>query len=246
MSEEKTFAWPDGKRCAINLSFDDARLTQVENGFAILDRHNIKATFYVSFGALSKYPEEWKQALANGHEIGNHTVNHPCSCNFPWAKEFALEDYTLEMMEEEILGANEKLEELLGITPKTFAYPCGMTYVGRGINRRSYVPLVAKHFIAGRAYLSEPVNDPAYLDAAVLCGTGVDSMSIDELNELVDTSLKTGSWLNMVAHDVPSGNGIGLSCENLDLLCKRLTEESDIWVDTIENITDYVISQRNG
>ena len=64
---------------------------------------------------------EWKQALENGHEIGNHTFNHPCSGNFSFSRNRALEDYTLERMKNEIIEANAAIEQALGITPKTFA-----------------------------------------------------------------------------------------------------------------------------
>src|SRR3954451_21131658 len=94
-----TFQWPDNKRAAISLSFDDARLSQPDKGFALLHSFGVKATFYVSFGSLEKRLDQWKPAIDMGHEIGNHSVTHPCSGNFPWARPNALEDYTLERME---------------------------------------------------------------------------------------------------------------------------------------------------
>ncbi len=45
---ETRFQWPDGKRVALSLSFDDGRASQVEGGAALLDRHGVKATFYVT------------------------------------------------------------------------------------------------------------------------------------------------------------------------------------------------------
>jgi hypothetical protein len=50
------------------------------------------------------------------------------------------------MERDELLAANETLEELLGVRPRTFAYPCGQRFVGAGENTRSYVPVVARHF----------------------------------------------------------------------------------------------------
>ena len=35
--------------------------------------------------------EGWKKAVADGHEIGNYTLLHPCSANFRWHRK-ALED----------------------------------------------------------------------------------------------------------------------------------------------------------
>lgn len=48
-------------------------------------------------------------------------------------------------MEDEILRANTYIETKLGVTPRTFAYPCGQTTIGRRENAQSYVPVIAKH-----------------------------------------------------------------------------------------------------
>ena len=45
---QPAFKWPPGKRAAISLSFDDARLSQIDNGIALLEKYGIKATFFVS------------------------------------------------------------------------------------------------------------------------------------------------------------------------------------------------------
>jgi peptidoglycan/xylan/chitin deacetylase (PgdA/CDA1 family) len=43
----KSFSWPEGKRAAVSLSFDDARLSQIDTGLALFRRLGVKATFYV-------------------------------------------------------------------------------------------------------------------------------------------------------------------------------------------------------
>src|SRR5689334_4883037 len=103
---QRRFQWPDGKRAAVSLSFDDARLSQIDRGMEILDRHQVKATFYVSCGAVEQRLQGWKKAVAQGHEIGNHTLTHPCSGNFAFSRHNALEQYSLQRIEADILGAN--------------------------------------------------------------------------------------------------------------------------------------------
>ena len=39
--------WPEGKKTALSLTFDDARLSQVDQGLPLLDAYGVKATFYV-------------------------------------------------------------------------------------------------------------------------------------------------------------------------------------------------------
>jgi peptidoglycan/xylan/chitin deacetylase (PgdA/CDA1 family) len=137
------FAWPKGKRAALSLTFDDARPSQVDAGLPLLNGHGVKATFYVQPEGLGKRLDGWKAAVASGHEIGNHTISHPCTGNYAFSRENGLEDYTLDRIEAEMTGANELIRRDLGISPTSFAYPCGQTFVGRGLDVRSYVPIVA-------------------------------------------------------------------------------------------------------
>ena len=90
--------------------------------------------------------EGWKEIVKDGHEIGNHTLYHPCTGNFPWAREKALENYSLASMRSELISANEQIHEMLGVVPRSFAYSCGQTFVGRGANTQSYVPLIDELF----------------------------------------------------------------------------------------------------
>jgi beta-glucosidase len=240
------FHWPDGKRAAISLSFDDARPSQVDNGIPILDRYGVKATFYASPSRLGERLEGWKKAAANGHEIANHSMNHPCSGNFAWSRDHALEDYTLEMMRQELTGANKAIQELVGIVPQTFAYPCGETWVGRGGNLKSYVPLVAELFHAGRGWMNESPNDPAYCDLAQLMGVPSDNLDFDKLKPTIEQTKSQGLWLVLAGHDI--GTAIERQTTRttaLEALCKYAQDPANgIWIDTVDAVATYIDKQR--
>ena len=78
----------------------------------------------------------WKKAVASGHEIGNHSLHHPCSGNFVWSRKHALENYTLDSMQAEKTKANDLIQKLLGVRPNVFAYTCGQKFAGRGIDTK--------------------------------------------------------------------------------------------------------------
>jgi peptidoglycan/xylan/chitin deacetylase (PgdA/CDA1 family) len=199
-------AWPGGARAALSLSFDDGRTSQVDVGLPLLDSLGAKVTFYLVPSAVEPRLDGWKRAAAAGHEIANHTLTHPCSGNFPWARAKALEDYTLERMRGELVDANRRLQELLGVAPETFAYPCGQTFVGRGTQAKSYVPLVAELFVAGRGWLAESPNDPAYCDLAQLMGMEMDGKEFEQILPLLDQARETGGWLVLGGHEIgPEG-----------------------------------------
>jgi len=228
------FSWPNGAKAAVSISFDDARASQVDRGLEVLDFYGFKATFFVQPGNMKGKLEEWRKATAEGHEMGNHTVSHPCSANFPWARENALEDWTLERMEAELLEANRLVKEALGVVPRTFGYPCGQTFVGRGAGVRSYVPLVAKHFLAGRAFLSEYLNDPAVCDPAQLGAAALDGLSSGDAITMVDEAKRTGAWVIFCGHDVGDKGFQVTKVPTLEKFCEWLrAPSSGAWVTTV-------------
>ena len=238
--EQPTFRWPDGKRAALSLTFDDARASQVDRGMAILDAHGVKATFYVSIGGAEQRLDGWKAALANGHEIGNHSLSHMCSGNFGFARK-CLEDCTLEEMEADLLGGSDAIERLLGIRPATFAYPCGQTFVGRGEGTKSYVPLVARQFLAGRNAFDETHNAPGFCDLAHLFGVDGDDHGFQWLKAYVDRAVTQGGWLIFLGHEIREAGRQVTHADALDALCRYATDPANgIWIDTVAAICGHV------
>lgn len=138
----KKFTWPDKNRSAVMLSFDvDGETTWangnrglekgedylrslsigqfgpkrcVENILEILDKHNIKATFFVPSFIGEKHPELIKKIHKKGHEIGNHGYLHE-----------RFYDWNYQEQLEIIKRSQETLEGLIGEKPKGFRTPSG-------------------------------------------------------------------------------------------------------------------------
>lgn len=80
----------------------------------ILDKYNVKATFYIIGLWCDDYPEQVKEIYSRGHEIGNHSNKHP--------------DYTKlskDAIMKDVEIANAKILDLIGEMPKTFRFPSG-------------------------------------------------------------------------------------------------------------------------
>jgi peptidoglycan-N-acetylglucosamine deacetylase len=239
------FQWPDDKRVALSLSFDDGRASQVEGGTALLDRHGVKATFYVTPSSIEPRLEAWKRVAAAGHEIANHSLNHPCSGNFPWSRGKALEGYTLDGMEREMTEANRRIGDLLGVTPESFAYPCGQTFVGRGANTQSYVPVAAKLFVTARGWLDEAPNDPAYVDFAQLTGIESDGKDFDEILAIIESAAKTGTWVVLAGHEMRASGSQTTRLAMLDTLCTYATNPANgVWIAPVGTVAQYVRDHR--
>ncbi|MCK5466892.1 MAG: polysaccharide deacetylase family protein, partial [Cyclobacteriaceae bacterium] len=239
------FSWPDGKRLAISLTFDDARLSQIDKGIPVLDKYNVKGTFYLSPDAMMKRMEGWKNAIKNGHDIGNHSLIHPCTGNFSFAREKAIENYSLMDMGDELDSANRIIEHILGTSPVSFAYPCGQTYIGRGLQTQSYVPLVAARFKTGRTWLDEGPNDPAFCDLSQLTGMELDGKSFQQIKVLIDDAREKGSWLILAGHEMNDGGRQTSILSTIDSICQyAMDPANEIWIDHVKNIGDYVREKR--
>lgn len=79
-----------------------------------LEKHHVKATFFLEGQWVKKYPDMAKMIVDAGHEIGNHAYTHP-----------DLKKLTSEAIQEEIVKTNEIIRATTGIKPKWFAPPSG-------------------------------------------------------------------------------------------------------------------------
>lgn len=123
---------PEKPGC-IALTFDDGPHPRYTDEILdILQKYNVKATFFVIGKNAKLYPKPLERAIAEGHEIGNHTYSHLYVCRASAA---------------EYLADVDKLQDLLetqfGVTPVAFRPPGGgkSTAIMRGTAERgmSYV-----------------------------------------------------------------------------------------------------------
>ena len=239
------FCWPNDCRAAVSVTFDDARPTQLDAGLPILDEFDVKGTFYVVSQRCQERSDDWGRAAANGHELGNHSLRHSCSGNFLWEGRNVLENYTLEQMDEELAEASRQLEALLGVKTKTFAYPCGQTFVGRGVDRRSSVPVVARQFLAGRGFRDEYLNAPTFVDLAKVGGTEMDRMTWEQIYAHISRAKERGQWVVLVGHDVRDEGHQGTHCEVLRKICSYCSEPTNgTWIDTVANVAQHIQDSR--
>lgn len=241
------FRWPEGKRAALSLSFDDARLSNVDVGTGLLDRYGVKATFYVVPSGVRQRLEQWRAAVRSGHEIGNHTLVHPCSGNFAWSREKALENYNLASMRAELLQANREIETLLGVQPVSFAYSCGQTYVGRGRETQSYVPLIAELFDSGLVQPAAAGNDPLHVDPAQLQGIEMDGKNFEEqIKPILESALQNGNWVVLAGHEIGESGPQTTRVSMLEALITYVQQPgSGIWLAPVGEIADYVKKQKD-
>ena len=103
----------DSKVCS--LTFDAAWGNEdTQQLIDILGKYNIKATFFVVGEWVDKYPESVKALHDAGHEIMNHSDNHPYFTKL-----------SAEQIKIQLNTCNEKIAAITGVTPILFRPPYG-------------------------------------------------------------------------------------------------------------------------
>jgi sialate O-acetylesterase len=118
----------------ISLTFDDALDQHLDHAVPLLDRYQLRGTFYthLTAPAFGRRLDEWREIARHGHELGNHTIFHPADARKPWVRQGnAIDHYTLDRMRMELEAANQLLTAIDGQTERSFAYPCSNPIIGR-------------------------------------------------------------------------------------------------------------------
>lgn len=58
------------------LTFDDGPSKNTGEILKLLDQYDVKATFYLIGQDMEQHPDELKDIIAAGHQVGNHTYSH--------------------------------------------------------------------------------------------------------------------------------------------------------------------------
>lgn len=146
-----------GKNCAVVLTYDDGLNIDINNVIPTLDSFGLKGTFYISdyFYGLNTQIDSWRTAAAKGHELGNHTIWHPCDGTLARRSfvkpDYDLNNYNVKRMDNEILSMNNLLKAIDGKSKRTFAYPCG----DMKIHDSAYLDPIKNEFIAARGVNAE-------------------------------------------------------------------------------------------
>lgn len=224
------FAWPDGKKAAVSLSYDDTLDSQLDHALPALNKHRLRASFYLKLAApgLDARLEEWRAAARQGHELGNHTIFHSCSASRPdmdWVLPYHnVDKYTVEQMREEVMTANTFLKAIDGRSERTMTAPCGHVMTSNG----DYVPKVRDLFVAIKGAEG---NLPQ--GSAIMLPDGAGA---GELIAFVEKVAAQGGLAQIIFHGV-GGDYLSVTKEAHEKFVQYLAAKRDLyWTDTYLNI----------
>jgi peptidoglycan-N-acetylglucosamine deacetylase len=224
-------AWKN-KKCAVALTYDDALNVHLDLVLPVLDSVGFKGTFYV-YGNSTVFQErieEWKALSKYGHELGNHSLFHPCNGKIKenrWVKkEYDLNNYTKLRMLDEIRVANILLRSIDGKKKRTYAYPCG----DKIIEDSDYKNWLKNHFAGARGTTSG-INQAKNIDLYDIKVFHVNSNSGKELINVVKDAQEKQALVVFMFHGIDGEHELNISLKNHNKLIKYLKKnEDDIWV----------------
>ena len=212
-------ARPEGMP-AVTLTYDDALASQLTTAAPALKTHGLTATFFVT--DVRANPTPWSALRADGHELASHTFKHPCPKVNTWvAPGNANEDYDAARMTTELDEGIAMLQMLGQPPPYTFAYPCGITWMGE--DHQSYVPLIQERFSAARGVSPGPVRpgiDLYNVPATFSTGTG------DALIAIAEQAKAQGTWVVYGFHGIGADSNV-IAADAHEALLAYLDEQSE-------------------
>ena len=201
----------------VSFTFDDAPISSVSTGAAMLEEYGARGTYYIAGGLADSWSGHWTNIGADdiiglhrrGHEIACHTFSHQPATELDASRLAA-----------EVEQNRNYLRSLApSIQIDNFAYPYGLGSVWRKAQ-------LAKTFRSSRSIIpgvNSGVVDLQYLRSTPLIDRNIDRDGIDRaFDALVDTN----GWLIFYGHDVtarpsPYGCTPTLLRHALDAAAKR-------------------------
>ena len=181
-----------GFKAAVSWTFDDSQPSQIAH-YGELAAVGIPVTFYISSGNSSEsgYDAAWAQAVADGHEIGNHTVHH-CHADLSGCS-FGTADATLA----------QELDDCTGYitqhyAPQTTAWTAASPFGDTGYDSDDMSRFLVNRGVGGGTIgandTTDPYNLPIYL--AQTADTALN------FSNQIDGAHTAGKWLILLVHTI--------------------------------------------
>ena len=238
-SSNAQFKWPNGAKAAVVFTYDDGLDCDLDVVVPQLDEFGLKGTFFCTGNSPSLYnrTEEWRAITKRGHELGNHTLFHPCDgTGQDWVKpEYDLRTYTPEQIVAELKTANTLLKAIDGKTERSYGYTCSH-FVANGVD---FTDSIKNIFVAARCEGPIPETMDGYKTWKTPSFMSVDP-EIDDLIAKVDEAKAKGTIVVFMFHNV-GGGYLNTAADVHKQLLQYVSENSDdLYSDSFINVMKYV------
>lgn len=209
--EWRILKWPQDKKAAVTLTFDDGTLDQYEVAAPLLGKAGIRATFFLITGPRRSgvwmdgaHPRalfSWSDALEiakMGHEIGSHGISHSDLRRLWWKRDRKRIEGELEKSRAEILQHIPQ-KYLPGGAGLSFSWPYWRT-------TQDLEQMAGQYYVAGRsgegALPLEAIRRPLAIHSKRIMSHD----SIETWSRHVEKVRESKGWLLLSLHGVDNGN----------------------------------------
>jgi len=208
------FSWPSSFAGAVSLTYDDGMTAQREHVAPLLEDHGMRGTFYIPIHSedFRESPDGWRQIAAAGHELGNHTIHHPCyhAADNAWGHDWYqgawrnYEFYAEDRLRQEFEIASFVLSLVDGKAPtdRTFGNTCCHNTIGPQNAQQVFDPILAEYFVAARGNYTRKAIDPASASLTNLGHFGADQRKADDVIAEIEAHVALGHWSIYMIHGV--------------------------------------------
>lgn len=238
------FKWPDGAKAAICLTYDDGLDCNLDYAIPQLDSYGLKGTFFCTGNSKSLYMRmnEWRTIAKNGHELGNHTLFHPClrtrsdGTIFEWVRpEYDLGGYTFPQFMNELATANTLLKAIDGQESRTYGYTCSDCTAG-GI---AFTDSLKSLFAAARSDGPIPETMQGY-NIYKAPSWGLIDKSAEEMIEYVNKAREKGTIAIFMFHSV-GGGYLNIAADQHKKLLEYISRNrKDFYCATFKEVMSYI------
>jgi len=210
--------WLNGAKSAVTFTFDDNDTTHYTIG-RILENYSFRGSFFVNPGLetwnFPTYRDRYSYLIMQGHEIGNHTLNHDWLVTRP-----------LEVLSRQIVEPIEIIQTDLGVKPLSFVHP---------YNSKNNL---VDHVVFS-THLFSRVSSTYSLDNRIYANI-VSSTTLNKMKKFIDDSNNSGKWLIIAGHGFKGSGWEPITEEFLIETCEYIFGSGkQIWVGTLQEVAAY-------
>ncbi|HTX18900.1 MAG TPA: polysaccharide deacetylase family protein [Bacteroidota bacterium] len=221
--------WQGFRSAAISYTFDDNCPSHFSVALPMFDSCGLHLTL---FGITNVWPywKGWQNAVANGHEVGSHTVGHPYLDSLTESEQLA-----------EIKGSEDALNaRVTGQRCVTLAYPYG--HIGD-------TNMVRQFYIAARTcqtIISPPTPANFMAIGGIMCGAQGTVRTTADFDTFSNRAARKNGWCVYVVHALDKEKGASpLPSDTLRASLAYLKAHQEIfWVAPFGVVAKY-IKERN-
>jgi peptidoglycan/xylan/chitin deacetylase (PgdA/CDA1 family) len=210
-----------GFQAAVSYTLDDADTSQVTN-YDALQALGVPFTFYLWTSMGGAMSDVWSRAVADGHELGNHTQSHQMG--------------TAANIGADTDTATRFIEGRFGVTVRTMAAPFGNT---------QYADVARTRFLINRGTgggqiapndNTDRFNLPTFIP--------VENAPASAFNGRIDMARAAGRWETVLVHAfIPSGGFQAVALDQFVAAVNYAKSFDDVWIGTVLDVGAYWIAQ---